>query len=265
MRQGESYAFSNAQYNRWIAAHRAVRLYEVAGLATADSHLLELAAQTLAVPHPELAARLILRISNHDQDPALTQVFSRTRVAAVPEGPASKLAQACQDIIEYAIPRIATEPFWPIAAQGRLRVALEVLSRLVLRLEPETVQEVLRRSLAHYQTETIARHSWMADPIRNLLTRSWEALPKERRTAFVFDLLGAPIVGLNLDIQPDCNTDIRTQANCWMTTSFRPHPLLLTKAAGRKSSIYWYVVSGREASPANGRPAELHPKHFTNN
>ena len=242
VRQGESYTFSNAQYNRWIAAHRAVRLYEVAGLATADSHLLELAAQTLAVPHPELAARLILRISDYDQDPALTQVFSRTRVAAMPEGLASKLAQACQDIIEYAIPRMATEPFWPIAAQGRLRVALEVLSRLVLRLEPETVQEVLRRSLAHYQTETIARHSWMADPIRNLLTRSWEALPKEHRTTFVFDLLGAPIVGLNIDIQPDLQYRYPDSGEL-LDDDFLP-PALAAANESRRQEILSLLVRG---------------------
>ena len=203
VQQGKSYASSNAQYNRWVAAHRAVRLYEIAGLATADSHILELAAQTLAVRHPELAARLVLRISDYDQDATLTHVFSRTRVAAMPADLARTLAQACKNIIEYAIPRMATEPFWPIAAEGRLRVALEVLSRLVLRLEPNTVQDVLSRSLAHYQTEAIARHSWMSGPIRNLLRRSWEALPKEHRAARVFDLLGAPIVGLNIDIPPD--------------------------------------------------------------
>ena len=203
VQQGESYTFSNARYNRWIAAHRAIRLYEIAGLAVADSHLLELAAETLAAHHPELATRLVLRISNYDQDATLTHVFSRTRVAAMPTELAIRLAQACRDIIEYAIPRMAAEYSWPIAAEDRLRVALEVLSRLVLRLEPETVHEILSRSLAYYQTEAIARHSWMAGPIRNLLARSWEALPNEHRATLAFDLLGAPIVGLDIDIQPD--------------------------------------------------------------
>ena len=244
-RQGESYAFSNARYNRWIAAHRAVRLYEIAGLATADSHLLELAAQILAVPHPELAARLILRISNYDQDPALTQVLSRTRVAAMPEDLASKLAQACEDIIEYAIPRMATEPFWPIAAEERLRVALEVLSRLVLRLEPEMVQEVLRRSLAYYQTETIARHSWMADPIRNLLTRSWEALPKEYRATFIFDLLGAPIVGLNMDIQPDLQYRYPDPGEL-LDDDLLP-PVFTTANEGRQQEVLSLLVRGLRA------------------
>ncbi|MCY4515106.1 MAG: SIR2 family protein [Candidatus Tectomicrobia bacterium] len=245
VQRGETYGFSNARYNRRIAAHRAIRLYEIAGLAVADSHVLELAAQTLAVSHPELATRLVLRISHYDQDATLTHVFSRTRVAAMPADLAEKLARACQDIIEYEIPRMATEPFWPIAPEERLRVALEVLSRLILRLESETVQEIFSRSLAHYQTEALARHSWMADPISNLLSRCWEALTKEHRTTLVFELLGAPIVGLNIDIQPDLQYRYPDPGDLLDDDCLAP--AFATIAESRRQEILSLLVRGLQA------------------
>ncbi len=196
--QSNGFTYSNAEDNQGLlAAYRAVRLYEVAGLTAAGSRILKLAAEKLSASNLELAARLILRISNYDEDAALTHMFSRTRVATMSTGLAKRLAQDCSNTVEHALPHITS----------KLGVALEVLSRLVLRLEPDTVQDVFNRALTHYQTETIARHSWLADPVRNLLKRSWEALPEAQRTARVVDLLGAPIVGLDLHVNP--NTELR--------------------------------------------------------
>ena len=152
VRQSDGITYSNAEYNQWLAAHRAIRLYEVAGLVTAGSSILELAAEKLSVSRQEMAARLVLRISNYDEDATLTHVFSRAHVAAMSTDLAKMLAQFCSNTAELALPRIASEPFWPIAWVERLRVALEVSSRLVLRLEPDTVQDVFNRALTHYQT-----------------------------------------------------------------------------------------------------------------
>ena len=40
-------------------------------------------------------------------------------------------------------------------------------------------------------------HRWLAVPIGNVLKRSWEALPRDLRVVHVFDLLTAPIAGLD--------------------------------------------------------------------
>ena len=198
--QSEGFTFSKAEYNQWLAAHRAVRLHEVAGLPTANSLILKLAAGKLSASHAELAARLLLRISSYDGDPPLTQVFSRTRVAAMSADLVNLLAQTCESVIEYALPRIASEAFWPIAYVERLRVALEALSRFVLRLGPDSAQSVFNRALTLYGTEAVARHPWLPESLGNLLNRSWETLSEPQRAAHVVELLSAPVVGLNLGI-----------------------------------------------------------------
>ena len=79
----------------------------------------------------------------------------------------------------------------------RLRVAIEVLSRIVLRHPPEEVVGIFKRALSYYSNGDVARYPLLARPMRNLLSRCWEALPENSRTHHVLDLLNAPIVGLD--------------------------------------------------------------------
>ena len=78
-----------------------------------------------------------------------------------------------------------------------MRVAVEVLSRLVLRLESDKSESVLDEALELYRNKQIAQERWMQEPIRNLLKRSWEAMSEDRRNARSLDLLGAPIVDMD--------------------------------------------------------------------
>ncbi len=190
---------SNAERNQQIASYRAVRLIEVAGLVPANCQsILELAANNLSALHPELAVRLILRISNYDENPTLTHVLSRTRVAVMPTDLASTLAQTCVGVIEYALPRfVGTGRQGIISWIERLRVAIEALSRLILRLEPDMAEEIFDKALEWYRNDNIAQDIWMRQPIRHILERSFEALPESCRTDRALDLLGAPIAGLD--------------------------------------------------------------------
>ena len=201
-----SYAGDNQQ----IEVYRAVRLSEVAGLPPSAHHLavasdiLKLSAEKLSVSDPAMAARLILRISDYDEDPTLTRVFSRTRVAAMPADLAGTLAQICVGVIEYALSRLVG-----IGEQNgtswieRLRVAIEALSRLVLRLDPEMAEKIYDKALEWYRNDHIAQHWWMSQPVRHILERSFEALPESRRTERTLNLLGAPIVGLDNFVSAD--------------------------------------------------------------
>ena len=196
--------FSNAEHNQKIAAYRAVRLSEVAGLppvanrVVVASYMLKLVAEKLSVSDSAMATRLILRISDFDENPTLTHILSRTRVAAMPADQVNTLAQICISVIEYALPRIVgTGEQIGISWIERLRVAVESLSRLVLRLEPKMVEEIFNKALEWYRNDRIAQHPWMSQPVRHILNRSFEALPKSCRTEHALDLLGAPIVGLD--------------------------------------------------------------------
>ena len=194
---------SNEERDRQVAAYRAIRLSEVAGLPPSAkrfgiaSDILKLAANKLSLNDPNMAARLVLRVSNYDQDVTLTRVFSRTRVATMPMDSVKRLVQVCNGAIEYALPQITGGRPRAIFWIERLRVVLEALSRLVLRLDPAMAEIVFNQALEYYRNDHVARDRLLAEPLHHILKRSWETLPKDRQTSRVLDLLSAPIVGMD--------------------------------------------------------------------
>ena len=180
-RRGTRLSFSGVRPG--LAAYRAVRLSEVAGLPpTVAADILKLAAAELAAASPELAVRLVLRSCNYDKDETLQSVLSRTRMALMPDGSAQQLATACTNLIEYGLPRGWVE---------RIRVAFEVLSRLVLRLDLDSVIDVFDKALEYYanRRDRVASHVFLSAPLENLLRRSWDALPPDQRSSRVLDIL----------------------------------------------------------------------------
>ena len=104
----------------------------------------------------------------------------------------------CNRVIQYALPRFGN----PDAHVGtmswveRMRVSLEVTSRLVLRLDPEPAEGVFDTVLGHYGDDRF-HHLWLILPLRRLLERSWETLLPDQQARRIPDLLSAPIVGLD--------------------------------------------------------------------
>ena len=181
-------------------SYRAIRQSEVAGVppfvmrdilrVVVFSGILKSAAAKLADVQPELAIRLVLQNCDSESDDVLKRVLSRTRVALLPVQTAQTLANDCIKLIEYGMGRgWVTRP----------RVALEVLSRLVLRLDPELAQGIFDKALAYYGEgrNSEGLHTWLSRPLRNLLQRSWDTMPYDQRADRLLDVLGAPIVGLD--------------------------------------------------------------------
>ena len=203
-RRAQGLSFSNADPRG--AAYRAIRLSEVAGLPPSTDRMdvaanfLKLATEKLVASNPEMAVRLVLRVLTYDRDETLMRVLSRARVAALSADSARTLAEICNSVIEYALPRMVgtdSRGHRPVFWIERMCVAMEALSRLVLRLEPEKVETIFNKALVYYRDDHVARDFCLVDPVRNLLNRSWETLPEDRRTARALDLLSAPIVGLD--------------------------------------------------------------------
>lgn len=199
-RRDVRWTFSNE--NPQTSPYRSIRLSEVAGLPPSIKHMdvakgfLAQAAEELCVSAPEMAARLVLRICSSDQDEALRRVLSRARVAALSAGLARTLAETCEGVVKYALPRMS-RPGHGVFWIERARVAMEVLSRLVLRLGSDKAEGLFNEALELYRNQRIAEEAWMAAPVYSLLRRSFEALPEERQNARIPDLLSAPIVGLD--------------------------------------------------------------------
>ena len=203
--RGKGLTFSNVAYHRYLAAHRGNRLTEVAGLPPSQdgiavaSDILGHAAEELAQHEPELAVRLILRVSRYDQDKRLNRILTRSLVASTPKEVIERLSQSTLNVIRFALPRMAAAGqrgdviFWI----EKCRVAMEALSRFVLRLETTSVEPIFSEALGWYSNATIAKDPWFIQPIRHLLARCCEALPRSRMSAHFFDLMSAPVVGMN--------------------------------------------------------------------
>ena len=194
-----SVRFSN--YDPQAAAYRAVRLAELTGqppfakddflLLTVWAEVMRKAAQQLSSHDTELAVRLVLRACHDDSDKALQDVLSRVRIANLETGQADRLSQACLRAIDHRLAH-TTRP----ATAPRTTAAIEVLSRLVLRVSPGNVDQVLDRALEYCQDQRLASGTgWNA--VENVLTRAWEAMPADDRLLRAFDLLNAPIAELD--------------------------------------------------------------------
>ena len=187
-------------------AYRVLRLGEVVGLPSlADrwpptKHMLGRASEAFyRNGQVELALRLMLRIAQGSGDDLLKRLMSRPNVASLSEGVVESMVVACERTIRYHQERGFDRPATKgvVAARERVGVAMECLSRLVLRLNAAGAGRVMRCALACYETRAFYEEILLRAEIRNLLTRSWEALSEDDRTDFVFDLLNASIVGLD--------------------------------------------------------------------
>ena len=119
--------------------------------------ILKPAAEELIAINPELAIKLALRVFTSESDKGLQRIVSRIHVATLQEDVVTELAQTCVNAIEFSLPRlIVPEEFrandFSIA---RIRVAAEVLSRLVMRLPPDLLNTVLDLSLRCYRAVPI--------------------------------------------------------------------------------------------------------------
>ena len=210
IRESTRITFSGSSHARMVAAYRVIRLSEATGLPPINnpdgdtsiplsliSDTLKSAADELAAIKPELSIRLVLRTCSYDRDKMLQRVMSRSRVASLSTDSVAALAQICIGAIRYSLARLLSpEEFaWGFSWIERMRVTLEVLSRITLRLPPSMVNQALDVGLDCYQAEGVAKHPWLATPVRSLLVRSWAALPDELRARRAPDLFLAPIAG----------------------------------------------------------------------
>ena len=193
-------------------AYRAVRLSEIAGIpvATPDAspgranaaELVLRAAERLVNFDTALAARLVLRGCTYEGDKPLKRVLSRHSIALMPDEGIRRLVADCTRLINYSLPRGWIE---------HIRVAIEVLSRLTLRLNPDSALEIFDYSMNLYRDRQhpYASHIWISSPLRNLLSRIWRTLTRNQMKRRAIELLAAPIVGLDdFDVQsPDRHPD----------------------------------------------------------
>ena len=195
------FASEGAQSVRFRAAYRALRVSEVAGLPKGTTRggrlgydvaasLWKRCGENIVSSYPELSARLAIRSCTSDEDNTLQYIFSRPHVALMPMPSVLRLVEDCTKLIDFTLREGWVE---------RCRVALEVLSRLVVRLNPTEALKVFEHALSIYSSTDyeVISHVWIVHPLGNLLKRSWAALLPQQRQEMSLSVLAAPIAGLD--------------------------------------------------------------------
>ena len=187
-------------------SYRLVRLAEVVGLPPLSDRwppskaMLAQAAEWLhRDDQKEFAMRLMLRVTTYEDDDLVRRLLSRPNLATVPETVVASVVGLCERMIDYyvrrGLHRRGSEGV--VSPIERVRVAMEMLARLALRLKPERAAEVLRRGLEIYGNRLFYSNISLRGAIRHLLSRSWEALPMPAKADLALELLPAPIVGVD--------------------------------------------------------------------
>ena len=183
-----------------VATMQAVRLGEVMGLPpvagswSVTGRLLSRASEELFATRHDLALRLMLRVVRYDQDKLIKELLSRTRVARLPEASIRPLTEICERMVAQSLPPFVSVPKLGGAARiERVRVAVEVQSRVSVRLSGPEAVEAFHKAMGLYADRSTDGHVWMTDPLRNLLSRTWEALRPAERTELALEVLACPI------------------------------------------------------------------------
>ncbi len=181
-------------------SYRAIRLSELAGIPVATpkatypraaaAEMVGLAAVRLVQPHPELAIRQMLRASTWDEDKSLKIIMVRSNLSSLDPRIVNALVSDCIRIVEQSRSNGWVE---------RLRVTIEVLSRLVPRTDSDTAVEVfdLAMNLYRDKEDWITKHHWIATPLDNLLKRSFATVAPEVRTKIAIDVVSTPVIGFD--------------------------------------------------------------------
>ena len=193
-----------AEARRKVAVIRSVRLGEVmglpprAGMWPLTDELLSQAAEELYVRRQDFALRLLLRIAPFGQDKLVERVLSRARIARLPDASIVSLIETCARMESQSLPPSASFPrLGGVGPIERIRTAVEVRSRVSVRLKGSAAIEAFHHATNLYENRDINGHPWMASALRNLFRRTWEALRPAERGELALHVLGCPILGFD--------------------------------------------------------------------
>ena len=143
---------------------------------------------------------LAIRAANSDSDPAIRHIFSRIA-----------LANTSQDVVDILTNRLVPAiAYWRKQAvvgteqQKRqaidaIRVLIEVLARVVIRLSPEESKKVFLLAM-EIGRDSALRHFWLFEVIGHLAQYALESIPDAQQSDLLLDVLSFPLpceIGIN--------------------------------------------------------------------
>ena len=141
--------------------------------------------------------RFLRTLRNHN-DPDIERFFSRVAVARLSENIVSTLLERLTAAVEFWRHRsIELNPStgkkqFAIGPIEKIRLYLEVISRLAVRVDPARARQLYDLAL-NIMKDPDARHWWLFEPLDHLLQRSGEAMPKEKSAELILPAIEFPL------------------------------------------------------------------------
>lgn len=136
---------------------------------------------------------LAIRSANSDTSNVLKKIFSRIRIATLPQKDVDFLISKTMSSIQYWCDKIGIQSEEVSHyAIDRLRVFIEVLARVSVRAIPEQAKQIFRLAVS-LGKNTKLHHLWLFDAIKDLIQFSLESIPKSEEHEVLLDALCFPL------------------------------------------------------------------------
>jgi hypothetical protein len=136
---------------------------------------------------------LAIRAAHTDDSPAIKEVFSRMGLANAPQKEVNALASRLTSAIEYWRKQAAAgTQHQKNHAINVIRVFIEVLARLVIRLSPEKAKQAFLLAMNVGQ-DLALRHHWLYEVIGHLANYSLQCIPIDQISELLPDALSFPL------------------------------------------------------------------------
>ncbi|OLO07768.1 SIR2 family protein [Salinicola sp. MH3R3-1] len=136
---------------------------------------------------------LAIRSANSDSSDVLKKVFSRMKVACIPEYDVQLLIEQCSRAIDFFSGEKAKKSNGSnVFNVDRLRVFIEVLARLSVRASIDQAKSIFCLSVSLAKKNAF-HHVWLFDPIDNLAKFSLKSVPENEQHEILLDALSFPL------------------------------------------------------------------------
>lgn len=136
---------------------------------------------------------LAIRAANSDISNILKKIFSRIRIACLPQKDVDFLISKTMSSIEYWCSK-RDEQSEDVSRYtiDRLRVFIEVLARVSVRATSDQAKQIFRLAIC-LGKNTKLQHLWLFDSIKDLIKFSLESIPKLEQSEVLLDALNFPL------------------------------------------------------------------------
>lgn len=136
---------------------------------------------------------LAIRAANSDSCEVLNTVFSRIKIACLPQDDVDHLLNICITAIEFWSEKLVRDSDSAIDyILSRLRVFIEVLARASIRATPEQALRYFRLATDLCNKKDL-QHIWLWDSLRHLAEFSLTSIPQNQHCDILLDALSVPL------------------------------------------------------------------------